>query len=178
MNKKDKRKKISKLESRSTTDSDEIIRMLKVIGVVVLALALFYLAFAIYNGEISFGGKDEEETETEIQDIEIIAGSSFNRVEDEYLVLYYDFDGDNSVRAVSFYNLYTAKDEHLKVYVVNLANAFNSKYVVTNRNEVNTTSAQNLKVMDLTIVRVKDGKTVATYAGLDEFNSYQDTLLK
>ena len=179
MSNKEKKKKLKKIESSSTGENDEIIRMFKVLGIVVLTLVIFYFAFAIYNGEISFGKKDDEESSNvEIQNIEIVAGSTFNRVDDEYLVLFYEFDGDYDVNAISFYNLYSAKENHLKLYVVNLASAFNSNYVVTNRNEVNTSNAQNLKVMDLTLVRVKGGKAIATYAGLDEFNSYADTLLK
>lgn len=178
MSNKERKKNLKRIERQSTGENDEIIRMIKVLAVVVLALALFYFVFAIYNGEISFGKKEDDKKEVEIQNVEILAGSTFNRVDDEYYVIFYDFDGNNSTRAVTFYNLYSKKSEHLKMYVVDLGNAFNSKCVVSSRDEVNVTNASSLKVMDLSIIKVKDGKAEFIAAGVDEFDNYQKTLLK
>ena len=51
-----KKNKIKKVNSYSS-DSDEMMRMLKMLGIVVLILGTFYLIFAIVTGEISFGKK-------------------------------------------------------------------------------------------------------------------------
>ena len=122
--------------------------------------------------------KDDETTPAEIQNIEILAGSTFNRVEDEYFVLYYDFVGDNAKDCVAIYNLYAGKTDKLKMYVVDLHKGFNKQYLTENRSEANVNDISTLKVMDGTLVKVKSGKTEFAKIGMDEINSYKDTLLK
>lgn len=179
MSNKDKRKKLKNIERQSSGENDEIIRMIKVFAIVAVSLGLFYLVFAIYNGEISFGGDDEEEkVPTEIQNIEILAGSTFNRIEDEYYVLFYDFDGDNASKSVVTYNLYTQKEEHLKMYVVNLGKTFNTKNLASSLEEVNVNSAAELKVMDASLIKVKNGKAQFVISGSEALTNYQATLLK
>lgn len=174
----EKKKRLKKIDSGISSENDEMMRMVKILIAVVLVLGAFYLAYAIFSGEISFGKKDDETTPAEIQNIEILAGSTFNRTEDEYFVLYYDFDGDNAKDCVAIYNLYEAKTDKLKMYVVDLHKGFNKQYLTENRSEANVSGISTLKVMDGTLVKVKSGKTEFAKIGMDEINSYKDTLLK
>ncbi len=175
---KEKRKNLKKIERQSTGENDEIMRMIKVFAVVILALALFYFIFAIYNGEISFGKKEEENEPVEIQNIEILAGSTFNRVDSQYYVLFYDFEGNYSSKGVALYNLYMQKEDHLKMYVVDLGNKFNIKNLAVSKEEVNVSSAETLKVMDISLIKVNNGKAEVVVSGIDEIIEYQDNLLK
>lgn len=177
MSKKGKKANLKKIEKQSYGENDEIIRMIKVFAGVVLALLAFYFVFAIYNGEISFGD-DEENTPVEIQNIEILAGSTFNRMEEEYYVLMYDFEEDYAAIGVAIYNLYTQKENTLKMYLVDLGHTFNSKYVVSERASVNVSSVDTLKVMEPTLIKIKNGKAEFVKAGIEEVNAYQSTLLK
>lgn len=178
MSKKGKVKNFKKIEKQSSSENDEIMRMIKVLGGVVLALAAFYFIFAIYNGEISFGGDEEETVPAEIQNVEIMAGSTFNRMEEEYYVLMYDFEGDYAGKYGAIYELYTQKSDAIKMYVVDLGRSFNSSYVVSDKSQVNTSSISTLKVMNPTLVKVKDGKAVLTISGYEELTKHEDTLLK
>ena len=174
----EKKKRLKRIDSGISSENDEMMRMVKILIAVVLVLGAFYLAYAIFSGEISFGKKDDETTPAEIQNIEILAGSTFNRVEDEYFVLYYDFVGDNAKDCVAIYNLYAGKTDKLKMYVVDLHKGFNKQYLTENRSEANVNDISTLKVMDSTLVKVKSGKTEFAKIGMDEINSYKDTLLK
>lgn len=171
-------KKLKRIEKQITSENDEMMRMVKVLGGVVLALAAFYFIFAIYNGEISLFGNKEEEVPTEIQNIEIMAGSTFNRMEDEYYVLMYDFDGDYAEKCIAIYNLYTQKSDAIKMYVVDLGRSFNSSYVVSDKAQVNTSDISTLKVMNPTLIKVKSGKATSVIAGDSELKKYESTLLK
>jgi len=178
MSKKEKNKKLKKIESVSTSDSEEIMRMIKVFGGVVLALVSFYFIFAIYNGEIKFGDDEEEAVPVEIQNVRILAGSTFTRMEEEYYVLMYDFEGDNSIYGSSLYNLYSQKTNGHRMYLVDLGHVFNSKYMVESLDKVNVSSVDTLAVVDVTLLKVKNGKTEFVKSGIDAVKDYQDTLLK
>ena len=74
----EKKKRLKRIDSGISSENDEMMRMVKILIAVVLVLGAFYLAYAIFSGEISFGKKDDETTPAEIQNIEILAGSTFN----------------------------------------------------------------------------------------------------
>ena len=147
----------NKIKSYSS-DSDEMMRMLKMLGIVVLILAVFYLWFAIISGEISFGSKEKE---VEIQYVEILAGETFNRETDDstYYVLMFDFNNKDSFQKYnSIYNMYYANGGTDKMYVVDLSKKFNSNYIADNSSKVNISSIDNLKVVDGTLIKVEKRK--------------------
>lgn len=164
MSKKDKYKNVSNYSS----DSDEMMRMLKFLGIVVLILGSFYLIFAIASGEISFGSKKKS---TKIQNIEILAGNTFTRSDSSYYVLMYDFDADDSVNYSNLYSIYKSSYNELKVYLVDLSRKFNSKYVVEDKNSVDVSSIDNLKVVNGTLIKIEDGKATAKAIGYDEIKA-------
>ncbi len=176
MSKKEKKYKL--YNTTSSTDSEEVVKLLKIVGSVIGILLVFYLVFAIYNGEITFTKKEKEKKEVEIQNTEILAGSTFERQENEYYVLYYDFDGDNSIKCNSLYTLYSQNSSKSKMYLVNLASSFNEKYVTKNIDEVNAKSISSLKVVDATLVKITNKKAEVIAKGIEELNNYQSELLK
>ena len=174
---KKKKAELKKLEKEynASNEEEQVRRMLRIILGVVAFLALVWIGYSLVNGDL-FKGKKEKE-ETVIQNDIILAGTTFNRPESEYYVLFYDFDGDNSTTCATIYTIYKNTKTDGKMFAVDLGDKLNSKIVVTDRSQVNTENAENLKVMDATLVKVKDGKVVETHAGIDELNSYKSTLL-
>lgn len=148
-----------------SSDSEEMIRMLKVLGTVIIIFAAFYFIFAVFNGEISFGKKSKKEAE--IQNVEIIAGETFNRPESEYYVLMYDFDSNESTKLASYYELYSASSAN-KLYIVDLSKKFSSKYITENASEVNITDIDSLKVVAPILIKVENYKGVSYSIGLEE----------
>jgi hypothetical protein len=133
-------------EKSYTSDSDEMTRMIKVFIFVILAFGAFYLIFAIARGEISFGGKKEKEVE--IQNVEILAGETFNRTNVEYYVLFFDFKEDKSSKYENLYNMYVSKTGLKNLYLVDLSKKFNSKYIAEDASKVVVKSIDELKVID------------------------------
>ncbi len=160
-----KKKKVEKIKSYSS-DSDEMMRMLKVLGGVVLSLVVFYLVFAIAKGEISFGKKDEI-TPTEIQNVEIIAGNAFARNEEEYYVMMYNFDNSDSIKYANLYELYSQQNSGTKLYLVDLSKKFSDKYITENESEVNIESINTLKVVDGTLIKVFNGTGASSAIGYE-----------
>ena len=161
----------------SSNDSEDIMKLVKIVGIIAVALLLFYLVFAIFNGEISFSKKEKESDEVNIQNVEILASSTFSRTDDEYYVLFYDFDGNNAIRCGSVRALYTQNSSGIKMYTVNLGNELSSKYLTSDVNSVNATNLSSLKVVDATLVKVTNGSGKVVAAGIDSLISYSGELL-
>ena len=146
----------------NTAEQDEMIRMAKVLGIVVIAMVAFYLIFSIASGEISFGGK--KKTEVSIQNVEILAGNSFNRVEDSYYVLMYDFDKEDSIVYANIYDIfrYTSSE---KMYLVDLSKQINKNYLVDDESQIDISSNESLKIVNGTLLRIENGKAVSKTIG-------------
>lgn len=158
---------MSKKVKSYSSDSEEMIRMVKVLGLIIITFAAFYFVFAILNGEISFGKKSK--ADPVIQDIEIIAGETFNRPETTYYVLMYKFDSDDSIKLASYYDLYKATGSN-KLYVVDLAKKFSSNYLTENQREINIKDVDSLKVLESTpiLIKVENGKGISYSLGMEQ----------
>ena len=64
------------------------------------------------------------------------------------------------------------------MYKVNLGSGLNKAYVAANASEVNTSNSTSLKVMDVTLIRVQNGKTIEVYSGLEKVKSIEEKILK
>lgn len=162
MSKKNNKIKNTKVYS---SEQDEMRRMIKVLGTVVVIMVAFYLIFAIANGEISFGGK--KKTPVAIQDVEILAGNSFERNEDSYYVLMYNFDEPDSTLYANIYDLFTYKSG-TKMYLVDLGKKFNARYITDDASKVDVSSVENLKVVNGTLFKVENKTGVSKAIGVDD----------
>lgn len=158
-----KRNKINKVSSYSS-DSDEMMRMVKILGILVGIFLVFYLVFAYFNGE--FSSKDTKEQQ-EIQNVEIIAGTTFSRSDSEYYVLFYDFDGDMASKYSTLYSIYTNNVGRYKIFLVDLSNKFNANYITDDVKNVNINSVESLKVVDGTLIKVENNNGASYKTGFD-----------
>ena len=159
-----KRKRINKKinESQSIEQFDNII---KIAGIVILILVVFYL---ITTWVLDMNKKkDEEIEEAYIQYNEILAGETFNKVNEEYYVIFYDFKAHDASIYGYLIDKYKQKDDTLPVYEVNLSNGFNALYISPNSNKKATRSA-DLKINGPTIIKIRKGKNVLYKEGKEE----------
>ena len=135
---------------------------------IVVALLLILAIFAVIT---IFATKDKKtNTETSIQYTKIIAGSILNRSEEDYYVLVEAKDDASISSYESLINAYTKKEDSKRVYIVDLADPFNSNYVgETNKLDFeNITDARFSETVLLHIVNnkvssVKLGESIRTY---------------
>ena len=165
--KKEITKKIEKMESGAEND---ILKVLRVIFIVMVVFAFFYLL------TVAIVGRDEEEEteETAIQYEEILAGSSFTMRDDEYLVVYFDFTSEDASDINSAIYTYSSGygDDILRVYTVDMSNAFNKKYASEDDSNENPETAGDLLINAPTIIRIKDGKVAEYIDDLDDVLDY------
>jgi hypothetical protein len=159
--------KKNKKEKNYSSDSEEMFNMLKVLGSVVVVLVVFYLVFAIARGEISFGEK-ETKKEAEIQNVEIVSGMVFSKLESDYYVLMYDFKGDDADSYENLYQTFVNNKGTHKLFLVDLSQQNNKDVVIEDKSKVDISSQEKLKVVDGTLIHVKDGKGESFTVGLKE----------
>lgn len=128
---------------------------------VLIILLVSYLTTAVFlTGEIGEVKKDKTTTTTsasvESYKNMIVAGQTFNRSEEEYMVVFFSNSksSDELKTAVSDYN---STEKELKLYVVNLDEALNN-YILSTTFNSNAQNASELKIMDQAIITIKDGQ--------------------
>ncbi len=162
-----KKNKLEKVKSYSS-DSDEMMRMVKILVILVGIFLVIYLVFAYFNGE--FDSKDTKEKEG-IQNVEILAGTTFTRADYEYYVLFYDFDGDDASRYSTLYSIYTNNVGRYHIYLVDLSKKFNTNYVTDNVKSVNIKDINSLKVVDGTLIKVENNAGISYKTGFEDIQN-------
>lgn len=140
--------------------SEEIKTVAKIAVGVIIVLALIYLGTALLTGEIKFGSKEKEITESKIQYEEIIAGQILNRIDEEYYVLLFSFTSSDASRYVSLKDSYLQNTDALPFYIVDLDKKFNESIIASENEEYvdKPSNVTDLKVNGTTILKVKDKK--------------------
>ncbi len=136
---------------------------------VVLVLVVVYLTTAVFmTGEIgsSKTNKKNKVTTTKsavtttLYDNMIIASKTFDQPNDEYMVIFFSEKkaSDNLKNAILSYD---SGSKDVKLYKVNTDEVIN-KFVVSEDENINASSYNELKINDVTIITIKD-KVITSY---------------
>jgi hypothetical protein len=144
------------------------------IGLIVIILAIYLLTRIFVTKDLfeSSSSSDVEYTAGEINYDMAIVGTMLNRPYDEYYVIAFDSEGTKA----NYYNVissnYLNSDSALKLYYIDLANELNKQYVATGEDEITTsfTSIDNLKLGDVTLFKVKNGKVKKIITDIDSIS--------
>ena len=153
-----------------SSNNIEVNKIIRTFIIVALVFGFFYLLTYILVGD--FGNKKDEEVETEIQYDEILAGSSFTMNTSKYIVVYYDFDGDDASEVLSAIYTYESKEDSLRVYTVDLGNALNKNVITDEKSNKDPKDATELKIKGTTIIRFRDGMVREYIEGTNKVVDY------
>lgn len=179
-----KQKKTTKNTNKSkknTQNSKEVLKNFdndndakKVIKCVVIVLAIFavmYLLTVLILKKSSTDYITSKNESTSIQYSEILAGTSFSKKDDEYLVLFYDMDEDSESIYSNLISDYEAKEEHLPIYYVNLSSALN-KSVIADESNKDATSIEELKISGATLIKFTSNSISEYIEGEEAISDY------
>lgn len=172
-------KKSKIINNNKANYNENLVKTLKILGILILLFAIIYVGTAIVRGEIKLSKDDETSQEVSIQNEEILAGSTFNRKEKEYIVLYYNFKNDNSVIYDSIYESYKNSQKELpKLYKVDLSKGFNKAYI-SDKDHINTkpTKIEELELKNPTLIRIKDKKIIKFITSRNEIQNYINNMI-
>ena len=135
--------------------------------VVLLFGLMYFLTTKILSEEVTKKRKQNEVTESSIQYEKILAGESFTMDQEEYYVVYYDSTDTELSKTISTYQ---ADKKDIKLYSVDLNDGMNKKYITDS--DINTSSIENLKVKNPTLIHFKNKEVVDTITDENEIKDY------
>lgn len=156
-----------KIDSMETSTVQELLKILRILFIVIVVLSAFYLL------TVAIVGSDDEEkdAETTIQYEEILAGSSFNMKNDEYLVVYYDFSDTELTDITSQIYSYAYTGEY-RLYTVDMSNGFNKPYATEEAANKQPEKAEDLLINGPTLIKFADGKVEDYIEGTEDIVEY------
>lgn len=153
-----KSKKI-KQKNYKSEDEQEISRFIKILLIVVVFILGIYFFTSIFVKKEFDINKDI--TEGQISSNNIIVGSILNRPYDEYYVLVYNSSSNQSTLYESLIYLYEQKENSKRIYLVDLDNDLNKKYI-SEKSNPDAKKIQDFKFGDITLLKIKN-KNVNKY---------------
>lgn len=152
------KKDTKKMKNVKTEEQKEIIKFLIIlVVVVVLVVGIYFFTKKFVTKEDE---KKEEITGTVNYNVTIV-GELLNRPYDEYYVLAYDSKGTKAGQYQGIYSNFTSSPASTtKMYYIDLANKLNEEYRSSEETNPKATSISELKLGELTLIKVKDGKIV------------------
>lgn len=155
-----KEKQIKNKVKYQTAEQEEIKKFIIVILVVLICVGAIYLITrAFVTKDLGKSDDTTEQTVTGTVNYDVaIMGQILNRPYKSYYVVIYDTDGEYMSDMSSMVNNYNTKEEHLHMYTVDLNNHLNASYYDPENVNQKATDLADLKVGDITLLKIKDGK--------------------
>lgn len=158
---KSRKKGNNNIKIGNNNSSREVKKILTMTLIVLAFFGLFYLlTLWILDKDISLSNsKNEKNGEVEIQNEELLVGTSFSVSDEEYLVLYYDVLLDKEDSTLStLVTQYQSSNKDLSLYTVDLSNALNKRFVTDKDGNSSAVNASELKLKNPTLIKFVDGK--------------------
>ncbi len=169
---KDKKKKDNKINTdkqNSGENSNELIKLLKIILIVTGIMLIFYgitlLVTDKADEKIETQNKEETSSKTEIQYENIMIGSLLNHDGSYYVLI--EKDDDNHLDEYdSLIGTIKSSEDAPTIYKANLTDSFNKNYLGEEANYY-VDDIADFKVTGTTLVKVQDGKIVSVSDSYD-----------
>ncbi len=146
----------------ANNDVNEVKKFIFIMLALIVIVAGIYVCTRAFVTKDLFNKKEdktEEVTEGSVNYDVASMGTLLNRPYDEYYVVIYDTkEGSYISDMSSLVYSYTQKDNHLHVYTIDLSNKLNEAYYDPENVNVNAKDLSEIKVGDITLIKVKSGK--------------------
>lgn len=149
----------------------ELSKVIKCILIVLIIFIVMYLITVLILKKSSTDYITQDIETTSIQYDEILAGTSFNKKDSEYLVLFYDIDEDEDYTYSNLISNYQAKDDKLPIYYVDLSNSMN-KSVISEETNKEASNASELKINGSTLIKFSNNSISEYIEGEEAITNY------
>ena len=147
-----------------TEEQKEMQKFFIVLVILVLIILGVYLCSKVF---IKPDVKEYEYTTGEVNNEAISVGTLFSK-KDSYYVLAYDFNGNNAGNYKNYGDYYSNfSTKGIKIYYLDLSTAFNKPYYVSENSNPKATKIKDLKMLDGTLLLIKDKKINKYIEGID-----------
>ena len=171
---KEKKAKKIKQEKYRSEEQTEMIRFIRILIIVIIFVLAIYFLTRIFVTKDLFNNNDDNETQTVEGTINYNVtsiGSMLNKAEDEYYVLIFNTDDLRAIYYSGLMSNYTRGENALKVYYADLKNELNQKFYDPENINLEVSGISDLRVGDLTLVKVSNGQITEILSNEDEIAS-------
>ena len=171
-----KEQEIKKETPKIKEEKSELKKLFILIGIIAALFIIFYAAITIANKNKlnQIFPSDDSLGETEFDYSKIMVGNMLTQNKDEYYVLAYKTEDDESNPYADDISEYESYKYDYKIYTIDLNDVFNKKYVADESNF----DDDNIIFSKTTLVKVKDGKIDSVYEDDEEISNTIDDLLE
>ena len=165
-----KKKKLEKEKKLKNSDVDGMDELKKIILIFVIVLAVIGIVYGISKAFIKTNKDNSETIKGQINYDVVSVGTMLNKNENEYYVICFGNSNPKAIYYEVIVNKYLASKKALKVYYCDIENKLNKDYVAQKNDKVNpnATTLDNLKLGDITLLKVKRGKIVKYIDTIEE----------
>jgi len=170
MNRVNKRKQKTNNTVSVSEEASEVIRFVKVLGIVILVVVALYFFTRIFVTRDLFNNRAIEDKESEQINIDYnvtTLGALFTRPYDEYYVLVYSSESIAATHLSIMAMMYRDKEDSIKLYTADLSTPFNQSFYSETETTPNATSVEELRVGDTTLIMIRNGKIVKFIEDID-----------
>ncbi|MCM1053288.1 MAG: hypothetical protein NC483_04885 [Ruminococcus sp.] len=165
---KNKQKKI-KLDTYHSEDEMEIKHFIIILAIIIIFILGIYLFTRIFVTKDLITKETEKEPITgAINYNTTLIGNALNKPEEEYFVIIYNREDLNAPYYSSLASNYSSNKDALRVYSADLKNEFNKKYYDKDNLNLNPSDISDLKVGDLTLLKISKKKITNAYSNEEE----------
>ena len=151
-------------------NDDDSLKAKNVIIIIVIIMVVLVSFYFITKYVLEHKKDNTPTIESVIDREKIMFGQIFSRSEDEYYVIAYNESGKARDIYNKYITKYNSKDNHIRIYEINLDDAFNKNFVSSKSNIVD--DIDNLKVSGDTLFKIKDKKIEEYKEGTSDISSY------
>ena len=172
MNKKQMKKEQERLKKERNqvymdfSDKNDIKKVVYVFLGVILFIGIVFVCINLFNGTWNLFTRENAPITDQGED-RVMCGTMFNKSEEEYLVLAYDFSDDNQVVYQALKESYAGSTPF---YLLDLHSAFNNACV--GDETVISSDLSKLKLSEPTLLRIKGDKIVGSYKTKESIKDY------
>ncbi len=159
---------MTKKRNYQTEEQKELIKFAIVLVVVIAFVIAFYFISKVFiKKEAPEYSYQTGEVSTDV----VIVGTMLQKPENEYYVLAYDYDSDFAPSYNVYASYYKSNQENaLKIYHLNLKNVMNQNYYVTENSNPNAKNIKDLRMIDGTLIKIKNGKITKYLEGIENIS--------
>ena len=154
--------------NHSMNEADGFKNFFIVLASVLVFIGIVYLGVLGLEklGVFEAGYTKPSKEATEISTEYIMIGTVFNRPEKDYIVIFDDYS-----KNINTYVNSLAENYKLRAYKVDMSKSENSKYK-SDKENTNVKKDSDLKINDVTMIRITNGKVSKYIVGADKIEEY------
>ena len=152
-------KELEKIIKRTNRTEEQ--KEIKKFLIILLCVVVIVFGFYFFTKDVVQKNNTNNKKEDVVFNYDqIILGELFNRPYDEYYTLIFNSEDVKANYYYSLFSGYKSKEGATKIYYTDLSASMNSTFYTKDGGNVKSTNLDDLKVSDLTLIKIKDKKIV------------------